>query len=160
MDISIRRAPACARNKKMAVANAVRSSIDGTIAALLIAGVCAYLTSDAVAQQPPQQAMPKAMPTAERPKPADSAASPSSALRGKKPTPQKPTIAPSTSQQAPARADLPPLPPIDASAPPPMLPRATRERMRACAEEWERTKLTAKSGLPMWRDFAAGCLTR
>jgi hypothetical protein len=32
--------------------------------------------------------------------------------------------------------------------------------MRACAEEWEKMKRGAKVHLPMWRDFATGCLTR
>jgi hypothetical protein len=52
------------------------------------------------------------------------------------------------------------LPPLDTSVPPPMLPRAPRERMRVCAGEWEKRKLEAKAGLPLWRDFATRCLTR
>jgi hypothetical protein len=59
-----------------------------------------------------------------------------------------------------ARPKLPPLPPIDAATPPPMLPRASRERMRACAEEWDETKRNAKAPLPLWREFATRCLTR
>jgi hypothetical protein len=51
-------------------------------------------------------------------------------------------------------------PPVDTSQPPPTLPRATREKMRACAEEWDRMKRESKEGLPMWRDFATECLTR
>lgn len=62
---------------------------------------------------------------------------------------------------APAPAPkLSPLPPIDTSVPPPMLPRASRAQMRLCAEEWAKMKEKSKTGLPMWRDFAAGCLTR
>lgn len=49
--------------------------------------------------------------------------------------------------------------PVDTSVPPPSLPRASREKMRACADEWKKMKLE-KSGLPMWRDFATSCLTR
>ncbi len=50
--------------------------------------------------------------------------------------------------------------PIDTSTPPPSLPRASRMRMRACAEEWTRKKLITKSDLPRWRDFATGCLNQ
>jgi hypothetical protein len=32
--------------------------------------------------------------------------------------------------------------------------------MRACAEEWEKKKRATKTALPMWREFATGCLTR
>jgi len=78
-----------------------------------------------------------------------------------------PTKAPAAPgrQQPPAppvapQQKLAPLPPVDTSVPPPMLPRASRERMRACAEEWEKKKRAATAGLPMWRDFATGCLTR
>ncbi len=55
---------------------------------------------------------------------------------------------------------LSPLPPLDTSAPPPMLPRASRERMRACAEEWEKKKRESSAASPMWRDFAIDCLKR
>ena len=73
------------------------------------------------------------------------------------PAPVQPkALAPTPSAQKP----LSPFAPVDTSKPPPMLPRATRERMRACAEEWENLKLTTKNGLPMWRDFATSCLTR
>jgi hypothetical protein len=51
-------------------------------------------------------------------------------------------------------------PAVDTSQPPPTLPRAPREKMRACAEEWDRMKRESKDGLPMWRDFATQCLTR
>ncbi len=68
-----------------------------------------------------------------------------------------PTTEPS---QTPASRKLPPLPPVDTSTPPPLLPRASRERMRACAEEWEKMKRATKTTLPMWREFATGCLTR
>jgi len=52
------------------------------------------------------------------------------------------------------------LPPLDTSVPPPMLPAAPRERMRLCAEEWEKRKMTTRTQLQTWRDFAAACLTR
>lgn len=58
---------------------------------------------------------------------------------------------------APAITDAPA---VDTSHPPAMLPRAPRERMRACADEWEAKKRATKSGLPLWRDFATECLTR
>jgi hypothetical protein len=41
-----------------------------------------------------------------------------------------------------------------------MLPRAPRERMHACAIEWEKRKMEPKGTLPLWRDFATRCLTR
>lgn len=67
-------------------------------------------------------------------------------------TPQPPSVDALSPPQAP--------PPVDTSQPPPTLPRAPREKMRACAEEWDRMKRESKDGLPMWRDFATECLTR
>jgi hypothetical protein len=32
--------------------------------------------------------------------------------------------------------------------------------MRACAVEWTQRKMDAGKKLPLWRDFAAECLTR
>jgi hypothetical protein len=58
----------------------------------------------------------------------------------------------------PTRRPLSPSPAIDTAKPPPLLPRAPRERMRACAEEWIALKHKSRSGLPMWRDFAVKCL--
>lgn len=72
-----------------------------------------------------------------------------------KPVPQTPR-APSVDALSPPRTP----PPVDVSQPPPTLPRAPREKMRACAEEWDRMKRESKDGLPMWRDFATECLTR
>jgi hypothetical protein len=60
----------------------------------------------------------------------------------------------------PPRNVLSTAPGIDTSKPPPLLPRAPRERMRACAEQWIELKQKSRIGLPMWRDFAAKCLTR
>jgi hypothetical protein len=68
--------------------------------------------------------------------------------------------APKTTPAPPAQPRLAPLPPVDPSTPPPLLPRASRERMRACAEEWDKMKRATTSALPMWREFAIGCLTR
>jgi len=50
--------------------------------------------------------------------------------------------------------------PLDTSIPPPSLPRASRLRMRACAEEWTKKKLLTRNDLPRWRDFATGCFNR
>lgn len=58
----------------------------------------------------------------------------------------------------PATRQFTPEPLIDTSKPPPLLPRASRSRMRACAEEWTRKKLVARNDLLRWRDFATGCL--
>jgi hypothetical protein len=41
-----------------------------------------------------------------------------------------------------------------------MLPKASRERMHACAIEWEKYKMSAKPPMTIWRDYAARCLTR
>jgi hypothetical protein len=32
--------------------------------------------------------------------------------------------------------------------------------MRACADEWNVMKRKSIAGLPTWREFATGCLTR
>ena len=75
----------------------------------------------------------------------------------KKIDPEKPAQAPT----APAPASpLPPLPPVDTTKPPPMLPRASREQMHACAEQWHELKMSSTQDLPMWRHFAARCLAQ
>ncbi|WP_162009704.1 hypothetical protein [Methylocystis heyeri] len=74
--------------------------------------------------------------------------------------PQRPAGEPSPEGASPKRPTLAPLPPPDTSSPPPMLPQASRERMRECAEEWARMKTQTPGALPMWRNFAAKCLTR
>lgn len=61
---------------------------------------------------------------------------------------------------APVAPQFAPDAPIDAAVAPPLLPRASRARMRACAEEWSKKKIQTKSGLPRWRIFATACLTR
>lgn len=61
---------------------------------------------------------------------------------------------------APVAPQFAPDAPIDTSVSPPLLPRASRARMRACAEEWSKKKVQTKSGLPRWRNFATACLTR
>ena len=88
---------------------------------------------------------------------------------GQQPAPSK-TIEKKSGDRAPGNQDAWPPPPIsrqfapetpiDSSTPPPSLPRASRARMRACAEEWTRKKLLARSDLPRWRDFATSCLTQ
>ncbi len=52
------------------------------------------------------------------------------------------------------------IPPPDLSQPPPTLPAASHEKMRACAEEWSKIKMERPPPLPPWRDFAGKCLTR
>lgn len=69
----------------------------------------------------------------------------------------KPAQAPAT---PPPATPLPPLPPIDTTKPPPMLPRASREQMHACAEQWHEMKMSSTQDLPMWRHFAARCLAQ
>lgn len=70
------------------------------------------------------------------------------------------------SRQRPAReedgrkAPLATLPPPDTTRPPPRLPEAPREKMRACALEWSKLKLEAHDPMPLWRDFGAQCLKR
>lgn len=71
-----------------------------------------------------------------------------------------PSGAPPQADNASAKSKLAPLPPPDTKSPPPMLPQASRERMRECADEWSRIKKEARGPLPMWRDFANKCLTR
>lgn len=78
----------------------------------------------------------------------------------KPPPPQPAKPLPIAKPQEPAPPPLAELPPLDTSVPPPMLPRASRERMRFCALEWEKRKMATKNGLPPWRDFAAKCLTQ
>ena len=81
---------------------------------------------------------------------------PKKTLDGAKP-PQVPLApSPATAPTTP----LPPLPPIDTSKPPPMLPRASREQMHACADQWHEMKMSPTQNLPMWRHFAARCLAQ
>ena len=69
-------------------------------------------------------------------------------------------------RQRPAReedgrkAPLATLPPPDTTRPPPRLPEAPREKMRACALEWSKLKLEAHDPMPLWREFGAQCLKR
>ncbi|BDV38856.1 hypothetical protein DSM21852_21090 [Methylocystis bryophila] len=58
------------------------------------------------------------------------------------------------------KAPLASLPPPDTATPPPRLPEASREKMRACAIEWSKLKLEARDPMPLWRDFGAQCLKR
>lgn len=95
---------------------------------------------------PKQQQRPAAPAEANRPAP--------------RPKPTDETAPPTATSPSAGAKKLAPEPPIDTSKPPPLLPRASREQMRACAEEWDALKRKTKTGLPMWRDFATECLTR
>lgn len=48
----------------------------------------------------------------------------------------------------------------DTSVPPPTLPRASRQRMHACAVDWQKIKQEGQTGGTSWREFATKCLTR
>jgi len=87
------------------------------------------------------------------------------ATQGKVKQPGKPQdktrpSAPSPAAGPSAAAARVEFPPPDLSKPPPMLPVASRERMRACADEWSKLKMESKEQPPLWRDFASKCLTR
>jgi len=79
--------------------------------------------------------------------------------RRKSPAEPKDETAPVQSEPPKARLLPAPAPP-DTSMPPPRLPPASREKMRACAVEWAKLKLETHGPLPLWRDFAGECLTR
>ncbi|WP_363348108.1 hypothetical protein [Methylocystis echinoides] len=144
-----------------------------TIAAALLATACSIgLAGPVLAQQDaapatraaPAQTTPKPT-TAKAAKPAQPAppkpqkleSGPMPKAPAAKNAPGSPSL-PALPSPPPAR--LQPLPPIDTSTPPPLLPRASRERMRACAEEWDQMKRRGTAGLPTWREFATQCLTR
>ena len=76
------------------------------------------------------------------------------------PPPRPADLPPSPAPQSPAQAPPPVdvLPPIDPDHPP-MLPTASRARMRACGREWEAMKMAGKDEIG-WRAFATQCLTR
>lgn len=53
----------------------------------------------------------------------------------------------------------PPAPSITpAEIPPVQLPKASRERMRACGQQWDDKKRTGEEGELVWRTFAMSCL--
>ena len=61
-------------------------------------------------------------------------------------------IAPAKGQPQPAAVD-------DGVLPPPFtLPKASRNRMRACGHKWESLKEAGATGDDIWRDFASKCL--
>ncbi|KAF2991754.1 hypothetical protein OGR47_08410 [Methylocystis sp. MJC1] len=130
-------------------------------AALLAAApVLAQQTQPATPpREPPSQAAKTKAPAKGAKKPAvtkSGASKPSEATTPQGAAKQPPApAAPQTDEGAAL-----PTPPLDTSAPPPMLPRASRERMRACAEEWEKHKRVSRAAVPLWRDFATECLTR
>ncbi len=155
------------------VAAEERSSVRFTIlVAGLLCGAYVVAPASAMAQQRPASAprdtkTPKTTTPKTTPAPAQQASPGKAAPTGRAKALKEPArgAGPNIQQTAPAPAPptqpkLAPLPPVDASAPPPSLPRAPRERMRACAEEWTAFKQKTKSALPMWREFATGCLTR
>jgi hypothetical protein len=76
------------------------------------------------------------------------------------PTPPRRPDAPTPSQAEPTPAPMTELPPLDASLPPPSLPRAPRERMRLCATQWLKIRQDGQTNGTGWRDFATKCLTR
>ncbi|WP_281927420.1 hypothetical protein [Methylocystis iwaonis] len=115
-------------------------------------------TQPAAPRQPKSQAAkPKAPATAVQKSPATK---PGTAKPSTPTTPQGVVKQPPAAPPADAGAPLAPLPPVDTSTPPPMLPRAARERMRICAEEWEKHKRASRAAQPLWREFATECLTR
>lgn len=153
-----------ARKEKMIAAGRLSTRVIGFGAAL---GVCLCAAAPALAQAPKKTVTQKtnAPRMNETPKPAPPRRQAPQTPTAKKPEDASEPAAPRTSPDA-ARAPvaapqhLAPTPAVDTSAPPPSLPRASRERMRACAEEWEGKKRATKVGLPMWRDFATECLKR
>lgn len=135
-------------------------------------------SADALAQGAPPMP-PAAIPTEPKPRTLQQSKPPSASKRATSPKstakpaltqPQAPNApapaarmsppAPTPPVQGPTPKPLSPEQPIDTSKPPPSLPRASRERMRACADEWSAMKRKTRTGLPMWRDFATECLTR
>lgn len=139
------------------------------IAAGLIASVCAFALAPAVAQQTATPPAPRTAPS--KPKTPASKPETAKAPRAKTEPPKPAASAPAAQPHPPAASAAPPaapvqpralapLPPLDTSVPPPLLPRASRERMRACADEWNVMKRKSIAGLPTWREFATGCLTR
>jgi hypothetical protein len=153
---------------------------------LIWLGACLLVTATLLcAGSPPVQAAPASKTAKPQNLPAQTITKfptkPSSANAGKSPTtgaanapkqdmsPSR-TIEKKTGESAPGNLDAWPPPPashqltpespVDTSSPPPSLPRASRMRMRACAEEWTRKKLLTRSNLPRWRDFATACLSQ
>ena len=52
----------------------------------------------------------------------------------------------------------PPAADADVLPPPFTLPKASRDRMRACGHKWESMKEAGTTGDDIWRDFATKCL--
>lgn len=151
----------------MAVAGKVSSSF-ATVAAAGIAGALCLGAPKLLAQGRQTQPAPAATKTkpqkngaAQKPGAGAQRSIPAAPATGDQVAPAKPPVQQTAPKAAPpAQTKLPPLPPIDTSSPPPTLPRASRERMRECAEEWDKMKRGPNQDLPMWREFATGCLTR
>ncbi|MDE2362240.1 MAG: hypothetical protein KGM42_06140 [Hyphomicrobiales bacterium] len=123
-----------------------RSAIAFVAAAAVVAVVAA--ADSQAAPKPPQRPSPAARRAPAKPAPAKPAPA--------KPAPPKaPAGAPATGN---ATQDPRTLPPIDPDHPP-VLPDASRERMRDCGREWEAMKMAGKDE-GGWRAFATRCLTR
>jgi len=134
------------------------------------AAVALLAASASLAQATPATAArTRPVPAQQKPR----AASPRQNVRpppARQPNATRPPTAPSTPGVKPPQTAKPPFeealpspqapPPVDTTRPPPSLPRAPRQKMRACAEEWQLIKGESKGSLPMWRDFATECLTR
>lgn len=76
------------------------------------------------------------------------------------PRPQTGVAAPQPSQIRPARpSPAPAQEPLDPDHPP-VLPQASRAKMRDCGRAWEALKKAGKDGDIGWRAFATDCLTR
>lgn len=101
----------------------------------------------------------KAVPKNPSPAPEAKSIAPPSGEKTETSKPAQPPAALAPLAIAPMPATpLPPLPPIDTTKPPPMLPRASREQMHVCADQWRELKMSSTQDLPMWRHFAARCL--
>ncbi|PPD43042.1 MAG: hypothetical protein CTY15_11100 [Methylocystis sp.] len=145
----------------MTAGGKVLSPFASFVAATLLAGACLVPASGS-AQPPGKTTTAKSKISAQ--KTTAKAGSKNTLAPAKKTQQAKPQDAAKPKPAPPpAQTEAPklsPFQPVDPSTPPPALPRASRERMRACAEEWEKKKMKTATGLPMWRDFATGCLTR
>jgi hypothetical protein len=78
------------------------------------------------------------------------------------PSLETPAVSPQPSKQqqpAPVPKQSAPEEPLDPDHPP-MLPSASRAKMRECGRAWEAAKRAGKDGNIGWRAFATDCLTR
>jgi hypothetical protein len=151
---------------------ATRRGAGTLLRAAVLALLCAALSATARGQTDEQDGLASAAASGKA-APSRSVTRRKAAAPKAKPAPAAPSAAPPQAtaappaprhfpqdQSAPAKPPLADLSPPDTSTPPPKLPPATREKMHACAAQWTRLKLETHGTLPMWREFAAGCLTR